>query len=566
MRIDRRLVLTGGSVLSAYGMYWPAVLAQTPAAARPRLIADAHTHLFNAADLPAGGFAARVVIPDLWPDMPPFVGAIADFFISVVKQLARPAADEPVRDAGAAFADEVTPELFGWAVGARIETVELTARVDEAVGGEVNLLVSYDALTRILAASIGQPLLYPSRPFAPTLDQRSFLAGQASKVFRAVAEWADEGVKRAGLVASEIVEAGFGDAVRLVGWGWLMCKLRQRHLDQYLRDYTSSAARPVLLINHLVDYDMWLDDGPRARSGHMDQIAFWAKVAANRAGQVELTTFAGFCPLKHAVESAAGQPKTFPAIRKAYRDGQIAGVKVYPPMGFRAAENSKLDDADFTSTPGLGNSAVNAWRKVSADRLGPALDKALADLFAWCRAEDVPIMAHAGPSNQAGKGFALRANPKWWERAGAAHPGLRLSLAHLVHDTDTFLKAVKKLEAGKTLDPDNPKYWAVTTSLRLLNPSEGAGRVYGDLAYMPELVGNHQLAVSFFKALKATYGRADPTLSRILYGTDWIMFAKEPRDADFPKDLLLAMTDAGIGPEAIDNICWNNARRFLKLS
>src|SRR5947209_3469265 len=83
---------------------------------------DAHVHLFNMADLPAGNFLKYVAIPQKFPNAPGWAAAIVDLVAEVLRFLA-PTAEQELRsiDAGTNFF-EVTPEKFGEAVAAHIRS------------------------------------------------------------------------------------------------------------------------------------------------------------------------------------------------------------------------------------------------------------------------------------------------------------------------------------------------------------------------------------------------------------------------------------------------------------
>lgn len=593
MRLGRRTVLAGamaaGGGLAGGCQIPPKVPPENPSAAP---MADAHVHLFNAADLPAGKFVQYVVVPEKWESTPAFVGAILDILTNVAKTLVpladyerirvvRPTRDEP----------DVSPERLARAVQRRINTLteEEQARPPAFAPQGPSLLESYDALNAALATSLGEPRrpAPPGRSFAaPTTATRRAVASEARLLIARSARLAEQDGTLARPPGPAPMFPTFVDKAQLLmGWVWLMMQGRQHHLALYRRDFSLPAARPKLIVHHLVDYDMWLGDGPMPRSGHFEQVRFWTRVAKAQAPQIELKTFAGFCPLKHAVETAEGRQTTLSRLQDAYQRGEIAGFKLYPPMGFRAAGNAliagEMADAghplarlngEFASPDGkgLGETAVRRWARAAGTQapLAPALDASMATFLDWAVAEDVPLMAHAGSGNQSGPGFGARANPKWWELAMKDRPTLRLSLGHLVNDACPFVQAVLPnapipRDCGEVSEA---ALWALDAPLRMMAPRNGAPtRIYGDLGYMPELIDQPMLAKAFFEALMATFGKTDSSLSQILYGTDWIMLAMEPRNAGFPDAALRAMRDAGLTDEAIDNIRWRNARRFLKL-
>ena len=184
----------------------------------------------------------------------------------------------------------------------------------------------------------------------------------------------------------------------------------------------------------LVDYDAWSDDRPKVPL--VEQIDVHAEVArasmAERIGRAgaRFHPFVAFDPLRevraHAltigtrdykpygdarvytagakVQCSTGAapprpPATAGAIaltRYAIESAGFLGCKLYPPVGFAAADNEHLNaDAD----------------------LGRKLDVALQAFFAYCEAEEVPITAHTSAGNEYGLGFRDFVSPSRWEPA-----------------------------------------------------------------------------------------------------------------------------------------------------
>lgn len=558
--VGRRAIVAGAAMVAGCS-----VLGDRGAAAKSgRSFADAHTHLFNAADLPAVKFVEYVVIPERAPGAPAWASALVDLFISVVKAMAITAATEDAfrpslfrsQDAGA------SPDRFGERVAQRVDQV--VGSRSAGLDGSTALADSYRLLTALVAEDGGAGLAARSA--------RGF-GGDPARVDPSVAKDAFSllAKKAAGQDAAKpgdvLVRSRAGDnrgfvaeAVRMVGWAYLMCQSRRTHLARYIKSMGASGERPALLINHMVDYDRWLGDGPAAGSDMFRQITLMAKIAREASSKLELTTFAGFCPLKHAMELRANQaPTTLQRLQESFSKGDIHGFKLYPPMGFQPIDNAGHPDSWFTSATGVGNSALDRWRAVASEPLGPALDQSLRQFYRWCAQNNAPLMAHAGPGNQAGWQFGQRANPIWWEKVVREFPDLSVSLGHLVDDAQDFIDAEHET-------PPPPKVWALDASIRMLGEGSGrTGRVYGDLAYMPELVASPALAKTFFKALKAKFGAADPGLRHILYGTDWVMLGLEKQYDHYLAALTQGMTDAGYSSDEVANITWRNARRFLRM-
>jgi predicted TIM-barrel fold metal-dependent hydrolase len=561
--LERRDFLRTSALLSGAAIAAPG-LALAPSTA----VADAHLHLFNASDLPAAGFVKYVYFPSKFGELPSWGAAAIDLFVGFIKPFAVTIADEErILSASATARPELTADEFGGRIAAHIET-----RTAEIAGGDSNsgLVDSYDDLSRAVAMDGGFTDLVQRQPrfFSDTIELAHREAVNR-RSFRIVAEKAErEAGPSPGIAADKALgrfsmTEGFfglsGGAARLVGWAYMMMKSRSQHLDHYLDKFSDGSAAPQLLLAHLVDYDMWVDDSPSPESDHVRQARFMAALAKANRTRVDLRVFAAFCPLKHAIEVRSGRsPTTFDRNKPLLAAGQVSGFKVYPPMGFLPIGNTGLGDAAFDPRQPGRRTALDFWRAAGAgptEPLGPALDAALRELYHFCTEANVPIMAHAGPGNEAGKDYGARANPLYWEQVVRDYP-LRLSLGHLVNEAKPFVKAVA----------DGPPYpakvWALGASVRML-ASGAAGQVYGDLAYMPELIDDPRLATEFFIALRQAFGAADPQLTRILYGTDWIMLGLEAHSGRYLRTVRKAMAAADYSPEQQRNILYDNGRRYL---
>lgn len=539
LHTDRRLFMAGLAVLAGCGKE-----AGTPVP--PGMpFADAHVHLFNASDLPVDKFLGYVVLPSHYPTAPTWALALVHMFATFYRPLAVTVADErknTVQDWNA--------ERFGVAAAAHIQPLVQAAPLVTTNGANdaAALSESYRALLSGVKAMSGSDFVKN--------------AGSDAVAFVDIAQAVDRGVDpqpSAPLLSASATS--LSDLIRLIGWGYLLLQSRDSHAQTYLKRFAMAGHSATLLINHLVDYDMWLGEGPAPGSSHLDQILLMDEIAQRRAHATLIRTFAGYCPLKHAVERQRGGEAHFDRLKRLAREGRIAGFKLYPPMGFRSFGNSALDDAHFQVVQPGRHGPLDAWKAAGGNRpLGRALDDALAEFYRFCVEVDLPLMAHAAASNGAGPDFALRAHPDFWQQAVATY-SLRLNLGHLVADPRKFVDAVNK---GGRPPAD---VWALQASTRAMLQTGGHGhQVYGDLAYSPELIASPTLATAFFRALKATFEPHDPDLSRILYGTDWVMFGQESNSTQSLSAIMAGMETANLTTRQQDNILSNNVRRFLKIA
>lgn len=541
--LSRRDVLAGALAASACRQ---GDVSSIPAHGRRAPVADVHAHFFNLADLPVSGFTTYVLIGQYFPP-PAWAEAMIDFITGFAKQFARSARREA---ATLGRPDELDAPGFGRRAADYVDAVMGAAPASS--GADDTLRRSYDALLRDLTTQTG----VPAPDAALTLPAASLDTRRAAFTRAARLEELDETVAASGGINPV---SAVGDVARTIGWAYLMTQSRQTHVERYLARQRSDDREPRAMVSLLVDYDYWLGDAPAAGSGQMDQILTMGLLRHKFTRRTDLRIFAGICPLRLAVQRATGQPALFDRIKAAHTAGQVHGFKFYPPMGFRATGNAELDNSDFDPPPVRRRTAWDRWREETGNSapgsLGLALDAALAEVYAYAAAHQVPIVAHAGPGNGAAKGFGERANPKYWERVVGQH-NVRLSLGHLVNDAGPFIEAV--LGHGS-----HEGIWSLGAPVRMMNRNQSSPPdVYGDLAYMPEL-NDEVICRKFFTALAQTFAPGDPKLERILYGTDWIMYAREPRSDSYLRNVERGMRGAGYSGEQIDNILWANAQRFL---
>lgn len=574
--LNRRQMLAGS-------VWVPFVAASSVHAAPPPAmqVGDAHAHLFNAADLPIAGFAKYVL----------FDGVVGRFrfgraIVDVLTTLASPFAigaerERKAIDGPSAPPEEIDARQFGEKTALLVEQRLAEAAASGADEDQLELAESHQALAEAAVADAGYSLeLFGMQQRAmkasPISESNRDFAGQVNAMaFARAVERAENPLYvppgavvgdrlkssewRMALMTTPRPDADypgwFSKAMQQLAWAKRMMESRVRHLTSYLRNYDGARYKTGVIVNHLVDYDLWLDDGPRGDSGHEAQIEFFAALANQRRGSLNIQTFAGYCPLKHAIERRRGVRPWFDRLKEHHAAGRIAGFKIYPPMGFQPWGNAELPDRDFDPKPASRKTALDQWKAVAGNAsLGKALDEALGEFYTYCADHGAPVMAHAGPGNGAGPKYGDRANPKYWESVLRRHR-LRLSLGHLVNDAKPFVNAAE--------NDDGRKVWFLDASRRLLSPDFAGGSAYGDLGYMPELIYDPALAVAFFVKLKKLLGPRDPKLTRILYGTDWIMLGSEPRNDRMLSAVVAAMAAAGYDEETQANILSRNLGRFL---
>ena len=545
--IARRKLLQGvlASSLSACVRPSGALPIPTPSSA----VGDAHVHLFNGADLPVGGFFKNVLIPNRLAGWPEIALALIDIAVHVLQASSRTASDE-LDDlaAGLAVPTELSPAEFARRVAARGNSVARDAALAHAMRDpRRDVADSYAALGALVREEGRRRGL--SSPHVMARPNERLIDTQA------LADIAENGaaVPTGRARATELHGMSAGEVWAIIAWAFRMTHSRSAHLREYLAGMSSPAARPTEIINLLVDYDRWLDDRPLAGSDHSDQVRFWTRYAGKIPNGVNIHTFAGFDPLKHAIQKHGGSTAYFDQIKGwalgSDPERRVAGFKLYPPMGFSVSQNEPLPP------PGPDGRAADIARKLWEENhwdvsdLPAHLDDALTDLFDFSTAHDIPLLAHGRNSNEAYLGAGKRAHPRYWlARARSLPPGrgrapLRACVAHF----------------RKEFDADG-----VVRQILDLNLA-GAANIHFDFAFEEEVLDAGQAAQLLDDI--ATICAHDPRRARyFMFGSDWIMLAQVPNANRYLQDFDTAIRQNGFWAPHRDDVLGGNLRRFLKLS
>ena len=239
----------------------------------------------------------------------------------------------------------------------------------------------------------------------------------------------------------------------------------------------------------------------------------------------EILSMGGFCPrfaaeVNHGFHRDLGRTFRDPLeiLKQAVASQGQLGVKLYPPMGFRGYGNAELD-GDADAFEGLNGKVA---KKAFNHRLGFAMDVQLERLYRWCAANDIPIMAHTGPTHGSELGYATRAHPEHWEKAlgkaGLGLENLRLNLSHL---------GCWHPEAEGRHGQSEHGQWAK----RIVELTGKYPHVYSDLSDMSGLANHEEWRTSFESALDywSKIPASTPGNSlhkKLLYGSDWFVMAQ----------------------------------------
>lgn len=569
----RRDFVAGGIALAAGKAALPAPSLAQPAPPRIDRIIDAHCHVFNAADLPIEGFARRVMVPrsaqtsDLVARFADYPGALEALVHAIAVQVKRAAPDmqteidtideferDPRRKPTSAWRQDRDRQhlrsafrliWFSWDVFS-----DRPLSLTEGIALEVALEQVRLFLYQQIHEEFGKPDL--------TAEDREALGGLTPFQVDAIA---DELYSRDDLLG------------RYIRWALLYTRHRYElaeELDQ-LHGKVGQKSRIVLMTPAIVDFSKWLEDEDQLSIE--EQVDVMARIACRRDGP-RVHGFVGFDPLRQALYDHHQRKPTdkdpMAVVRRAIEvarivdgtstktTGGFVGVKLYPPMGFRAIDNKHLSDDRFNEPAYLRSPDMGLGSEI-----GRKLDTALSKLYTWCSANNVPIMAHTSHSFGPNSDYEDRADPIFWANVlkQDAFPRLRINLAHFGH----FNKAVQYARPESYVD----KCWEWTIGKIIASSTEAY--VYADISSLGEILktGPSRKLVGCMKAFKEHFPNSD---ERLLYGTDWSMIAQEDRfpkllsSKPFPDVMTFFLKAVGYNNTQIEGIMFRNAVRFLGLS
>ena len=565
----RRDFVAGGIALAAKAALPSSGGAQS-AAPRIERIIDAHCHVFNAADLPIEGFARKIMVPksaqtsELVARFADYPGALEALVHAITVQVKRAAPDmqteidtideferEPGKKPTNAWRQDEDRRHLRSALQLIWFNSDIFSERPLSLTDGLALEVAIEEIRLFLFQQIheefGKPVLTP--------EDRDVLSGLTPFQVDAMA---DELYSREDLLG------------RYIRWALLYTRNRYElaeELDQ-LHGKIGHKSRIVLMTPAIVDFSKWLEDEDQLSI--QDQVDVMTRIACRRGGP-RVHGFVGFDPLRQALydhhRRSPADMDPMAVVRRAIEvkqivvgdstrtTGGLVGVKLYPPMGFRATDNRHLPDASFNEPAYLRSPDTGL-----GSQIGSKLDAALSKLYTWCSANNVPIMAHTSHSFGPNSDYEGRADPIFWADVikQNAFPQLRINLAHFGH----FNKAVQYPRPQNYVD----ECWEWTVGKILTSSAE----VYADISSLGEILktGSSRKIVECMKAFKEHFPNSD---ERLLYGTDWSMIAQEERfpklfsSRPFPDLMTLFLRAVGYDDAQIEGIMFRNAVRFLGL-
>jgi predicted TIM-barrel fold metal-dependent hydrolase len=494
------------------------------APSRPQLV-DAHCHVFNATDLPARRFL-KIVIAERYPtqgvartldlDRQDAIDHLIDLMMSIVGQGHAPSAAAEIavlEGTNSAISRHESPDAAD----------PFTARATAAY-----LDQTPDGQGRGSARSVA-----PADPIRSAIRR----AGGTADRGRSAEESRDSQA-----IAERAVKSPT-DIGAYLRWFGLFTLYRYSLVDALVGIYSDQGYVPVLLAPAIIDYSRWL--GQEASSALDDQVRLMSLIARRKRGPA-VHGYMGFDPLREVYfRKGILKDGALGLVRSALTEHGFAGVKLYPPMGFRAS----------------GNASDQQYPQAVLDDLGPdlssGLNSALHDLYALCTTLDAPILVHTAETNGAGPNYADRADPAYWLPVLSEFPALRVCLAHF--GRFSYVSARAPLSAQL---PESSWEWVIGRYLK----AHPDCRVYVDLSYLTEIFDNADARERLGATFRRFVAEFDPEVRHVIFGSDWIMVAQDSRAARYVDALTLFLgTQCKLESAAISRILRDNALTFLGL-
>lgn len=499
----------------------------------PARIIDAHCHIFNADDIPIEGFMKRVVIPGN-ADLNGYFRQYPDAFVVMIHALSRLLKDQ---------AQSVQKEIaFLNRRGSAPSAAATSAR---------ELAVIKILLDQIWDKSALRDLRWKKDAYAADIAlrqlQRLILQDVYSDFFCCGATQQDVDQISRQDVAERIYRSN-QTIGRNLRWGLLFMRNRFELADELHRMHRE---RTVLVTPALVDFSKWVeDDQHEPLHEQIDAMERISRRGGPTRGFPAVHGFVAYDPLRQALHDKGSERGIAPLelVKTAIEKKGFIGVKLYPPMGFRPANNVAL-----------GRSFPPHVLSQLGPGTGHILDEKMKALYAWCQENGVPVMAHTANSNAAGHEYGQRANPNLWEPVLKEFPKLRVNFAHF----GGFREIGKDKQRDKAWEWSIGKMWQKTSD----------SFVFADISYLSEILAQKDKRQQAMNHLKALKDGVRESTDHIIYGTDWAFIGREKGAApidlnahrNYPELIADYLSAASFSDEQIEKIMFRNSVRFLGL-
>lgn len=462
----------------------PEVLA---AWAKPERYFDAHTHFFNAQDVPVAAFLTKSVahsIPS--PRLRDLVTALAPVAEALAQLAPTPASEHKTLCSRAGLKTLSLP----------YDNEQFDDDIDKArdvIADEIyrEILKRGDQITRLVNEAISSAKA--SKSSALLNQTQTFSLNFVREALRDGGSVRDQSSNKlkiqraADLNVEEALVAAMKGVLQFVGF---MLAPRHHNLRTYIR--RNAEHSPGLPLSgcfaSMVDFNYWLDSP--AKASHMeDQIRVHEQLALLSRGF--LMPLVGYNPWVDIRENNA----SLALVEKAIKYHGCVGVKIYPPMGFYPYNNIGLPLQTAEKRPDLA-----------------ALDKKLAAFYELCDSLSVPVMAHANESNGRDAAHDALAGTVGWTALRDKGPPLRSLYVNAGH-------------FGGSLEHDSGDWSDDFVKLMI---QKGTLQVYADLGYWNDLLDSSTVRAKLERELATTLDTGGTVANRVMYGSDWLMLSKEP--------------------------------------
>jgi predicted TIM-barrel fold metal-dependent hydrolase len=284
-----------------------------------------------------------------------------------------------------------------------------------------------------------------------------------------------------------------------------------RHEETIVRDLASAYSdQPSLYVHHMMDMGLTYDDQPPFDFD--EQIERATSLAAGSKGK--LMTFVAYDPFRDAAALAM--------VEQGVAKGCV-GVKFYPPSGYRPTGN------DIEDPGGLSGVRLDQWRSRYGNLQGDTLsdkndrlDTLNRELFAFCADRGVPIFTHSSYGGfEAAEGYGERhCDPELWIDVLERHPSLKVCFGHAGGYEGWMDAAPWPYDADTAGVGKHKRYERKVFELCVKYPGVYAGFGYHNF--------DSDGAADQLRAKLLQLIRSQGVFStKIVYGTDWHMCAKE---------------------------------------
>lgn len=535
-----RVMTAAGAAALLSGCPWP---PPVPNPAKPKTVpagVDVHCHIFNILDMPAYAFVVDVFLQD------PLLRVLAAPWAAMVVEIASVNAKTFQQEKDVLDQHFATNQPLPVAMTA----IEVNTAVVIGLKNYVQKYTSFgvSTLPPPLKQQMDDALKVLFDTYLPgvTIDWANPTQAAITILLNIDALVAKiQSAQAANKAAPQVSLLGYV-AQFLFYWAPELGKYRFQIADDLSSIHDSTT--PLLVCPASLDITTWLKSATVVAATPpptplSDQCKLMALISRAQPSNRILHGFVGFDPWRHAVEKQGGiTTGALKTVQDAVMTQGFIGVKIYPPMGFRAIGNAALPDSAFKDLmPALPNK-------------GQLLDDALMDLYAWCNANGVPIMAHCAASQGTSAAAEERADPKYWADVldlTQFKTTLRVNLGHF--------GGLWAFYAGST-----DICW--TAAIAKLIQDGGYDFLYTDFGDLADVLGRSGDHVTQIRTdLSTLVNNNAKVRDRVLYGTDFQLLGREPGFEAYSSKMRAFATQA-LGAGAVANFMGENAVRFFGLA